>query len=228
MRIAAGSVRVTVTAGWAAFFYVLWFTGTSDRYLGARTQWLVPFGAVTLTVAVVLAARSWRSATGLKAGEATGLFVLLIPLALALAVPHAELGAYAASRKSGSFFPAVKPRPPATPRDVNLLDLRISELDPLFAIVAHVHRGTRVGLLGIVTHTGPGHFSLTRFYITCCIADAQPLTIEVDSNHPVANNQWVFVTGKLQRPGKHYTVAADGVVARHTPSEPYLGFTPSW
>jgi hypothetical protein len=36
------------------------------------------------------------------------------------------------------------------------------------------------------------------------------------------------VTGKLQRPGKHYTVAADGVVARHTPSEPYLGFTPSW
>jgi uncharacterized repeat protein (TIGR03943 family) len=228
MRITAGRVRAVVTAGWAVFFYVLWFTGTSDRYLGARTQWLVPFGAVTLTVVVVLAARSWRSTAGLKAGEATGLFLLLIPLALVLAMPHVELGAYAASRKSGSFFPTAKPRPPATPSDVNLLDIRISELDPLFAIVAHVHRGARVGLLGIVTHTDPGYFSLTRFYITCCIADAQPLTIEVDSNRRVTKNEWVFVTGKLQRPGKHYTLAADAVVARHTPSDPYLGFTPSW
>jgi uncharacterized repeat protein (TIGR03943 family) len=228
MSVVAARLRIAVTAAWAVFFYLLWLTGTSDRYLGARTQWLVPFGAVTLTVVVALAARSWRAGPALRAGEGLGLLALAVPLVLVLLVPHAELGAYAASRKSGSFFPAVKPQPPATPRDVNLLDIRISELDPLFAIVAHVHRGARVGLLGIVTHTGPGRFSLTRFYITCCIADAQPLTIEVDSTRHVAMNQWVFVTGKLERPGKQYTLAADGVVARRSPSDPYLGFTPSW
>jgi uncharacterized repeat protein (TIGR03943 family) len=225
MSVVAGRLRIAVTASWAAFFYVLWLTGTTDRYLGARTQWLVPFGAVTLTVLVALAARSWRAGPALRAGEAVGLLALIVPLLLVLLVPHAELGAYAASRKSGSFFPAVKPRPPATPRDVSLLDIRIAERDPLFALVSHIHPGTRVGLLGLVTHTGPGHFSLTRFYITCCIADAQPLTIEIDSNRRVTNDHWVFVTGKLQRPGKHYTLAADGVVARHSPSDPYLGFT---
>lgn len=123
-------------------------------------------------------------------------------------MPHAELGAYAASRKSGSFFPAVKPSPPATPRDVTLLDVRIAEGDPLFATVAHIHRGTRVGLLGLVRQTGAGRFALTRFYITCCIADAQPVTLDVDWGRPVVKNHWVFVTGKLERPGKHYTVTA--------------------
>jgi uncharacterized repeat protein (TIGR03943 family) len=221
----AGRLRIAVAASWAGFFYVLWFTRTSDRYLGARTQWLVPFGAVTLTVLVALAARSWRSGPALRAGEAAGLLALVVPLALVLLVPHAELGAYAASRKSGSFFPAVKPAPPATPRDVTLLDVRIAERDPLFATVSHIHRGTRVGLLGLVTHTGAGHFSLTRFYITCCIADAQPLTIDVASNRPVRKDQWVFVTGKLQRSAKHYTLGADKVVARHSPSNPYIGFT---
>jgi uncharacterized repeat protein (TIGR03943 family) len=225
MSVLASRLRIAVAAAWAGFFYILWFTGTTDRYLGARTQWLVPFGAVTLTVLVALAARSWRSGPALRAGEATGLLALVIPLVLVLLVPHAELGAYAASRKSGSFFPAVKPAPPATPRDVTLLDVRIAEGDPLFATVAHIHRGTRVGLLGLVSGSSPGHFALTRFYITCCIADAQPVTLAVDWRRPVVKNQWVFVTGKLQRPGKHYTLAADRVVARHSPSDPYLGFT---
>lgn len=225
MSVVAGRLRIAVTASWAGFFYVLWFTGTSDRYLGARTQWLVPFGAVALTVVVVLAARSWRSGPALRAGEAVGLLALVVPLALVLLVPHAELGAYAASKKSGSFFPAVKPAPPATPRDVTLLDVRIAEGDPLFALVSHIHRGTRVGLLGLVTQTGAGHFGLTRFYITCCIADAQPLTIDVDWRRPVVKNQWVFVTGNLQRPTKHYVLAADSVVARHSPRDPYLGFS---
>jgi uncharacterized repeat protein (TIGR03943 family) len=226
MTVRAGRSRLIVAASWALFFYVLWLTDTSNRYLGTRTQWLVPFGAVTLTIAVALAVRTqWRSRTPLHAAEAAGLFTLILPLALLLLAPHAQLGAYAASRKASAFFPAVKPPPPATPRDVTLLDIRVAEDDDLFALASHIHRGTRVGLLGLVTATGPHSFSLTRFYITCCIADAQPLTIQVKWARPVQHHRWVWVTGTLTGSSSRYAVTADRVAPRSTPSDPYLSFS---
>jgi uncharacterized repeat protein (TIGR03943 family) len=225
VTVVAGRARLAVTAVWALFFYALWLTGTADRYLGARTQWLVPFGAVTLTVAAVLSWRASRPRASLRLAEAVGLLALFVPLALVALVPHAELGAYAANHKSGSFFPAVKPRPPATPRDVTLLDVRVAEDDDVFALASHIHRGTRVGLLGLVTARRPAGFTLTRFYITCCVADAQPLTIDVNSARPVTRNEWVWVTGILDRRSKHYSLTADRVAPRRPPASPYLSFT---
>jgi uncharacterized repeat protein (TIGR03943 family) len=226
MSVAAGRSRIVVTAVWAAFFYVLWLTHGSARFLGTRTQWLVPFGAITLTVAAALALRSQRrTRTPLSLAEAIGLFTLVVPLALLLLAPHAQLGAYAASRKATSFFPAVKPPPPATPRDVTLLDIRVAEDDNVFALTSHIHSGTRVGLLGLVTGVGTGRFSLTRFYITCCIADAQPVTIQVEWPRPVTRNHWVWVTGVLRAPSSRFTLAADAVTPRPSPSDPYLSFS---
>jgi len=224
MRVSARGARLATLGAWAAFFTYLWLTGSSARYLGARTQWLVPFGAVTLWVAIALVVRTPRSRTSLGAREALGLLALAVPLAAAALVPRAELGAYAAAHKSSTFFPALKPAPPATPRDVTLLDVRIAEDDPTFALVSHIHDGTRVGLLGLVTHTGTGGFSLTRFYVTCCIADAQPVTIVVRWRGPVARDGWVWVLGTLRRNGKRYALAADHVAPRHPPAHPYLGF----
>lgn len=224
--IRAGRSRIAATAAWAAFFYLLWLTHTSSRYLGTRTQWLVPFGALTLTAAIAVALRTqWRARTPLRATEAAGLFTLVLPLALLLLAPHAELGSYAASKKASSFFPAVKPQPPATPRDVTLLDIRVAEEDDVFALASHIHRGTRVGLLGLVTSARGGRFALTRFYITCCIADAQPITIDVEWPRPVTRDRWVWVTGKLEGPSSRYSVTADRVVVRHAPAKPYLGFS---
>ena len=226
MSIRAGRARIAVTASWAVFFGVLWLTNTSNRYLGVRTQWLVPFGTVTLAVGSILAVRAqWRSRETLRAPEAVGLFTLTLPLALLLLAPHAQLGAYAAAKKSSSFFPAVKPPPPATPRDVTLLDVRVAERDELFALESHIHRGTRVGLLGLVTSIGSRRFSLTRFYVTCCLADAEPLTIQVDWPRSVERDRWVFVTGTLAGPTGRFTVAADAVVRVGRPRDPYLSFS---
>jgi uncharacterized repeat protein (TIGR03943 family) len=225
MTIDARRARLATLAAWASFFTYLWLAGASVRYLGARTQWVVPFGAVTLWAAVALVLRTPRSRAPLGPREGTGLLLLALPLAATLLVPHAELGAYAASHKSTTFFPAVKPAPPASPRDVNLLDIRIAEDDDTFALVSHIHPGTRVGLLGLVTQTEPREFSLTRFYITCCIADAQPLTLHVHWPHAVKRDRWVWVVGTLERDGKRYALAADRVTPRHAPTDPYLGFT---
>ena len=225
MKIGARSARLAVLAAWAFFFAYLWASGSSTRYLGARTQWLVPFGAVTLAAAVVLTLRTPRTRAALGLREGAGLLLLLLPLAATFLVPHAELGAYAAAHKSSGFFPAVKPRPPATARDVTLLDIRVAERDDTFALVSHIHDRTRVGLLGVVTHTGGGRFSLTRFYVTCCVADAQPLTIQVRWPRAVHRDSWVWVVGNLRRDGPRYEVVADHVEPRHSPSQPYLGFS---
>jgi uncharacterized repeat protein (TIGR03943 family) len=225
MRIEARRARLVTLAAWATFFTYLWVTGASARYLGARTQWLVPFGAVTLWAAVVLVLRIPRTRATLGLRDGAGLLLLVVPLAATMLVPHAELGAYAASRKATGFFPAVRPAPPATPRDVNLLDIRVAEDDDTFALVSHIHDGTRVGLLGLVTHAGTREFSLTRFYITCCIADAQPLTIRVRWPRAVRRDEWVWVVGKLERDGKRWDLVADQVATRHAPARPYLGFS---
>jgi uncharacterized repeat protein (TIGR03943 family) len=222
MRIDARVARLAVVAAWAALFVALWATGASSRYLGARTQWLVPFGAVTLVGALALALLGPRRGGRLRAGEGLGLFLLCVPLVGALLVPHAELGAYAASHKSSGFFPAVKPKPPATPRDVTLLDVKVAQRDDLYALASHIHPGTRVDVVGVVTHAGAREFSLTRFYVTCCIADAQPLTIGVRSSANPRADEWVRVVGTLTR---DWALAADRVARVAKPGEPYLSFS---
>jgi uncharacterized repeat protein (TIGR03943 family) len=224
MKVDARVARLAVIASWAALFVVLWATGASDRYLGARTQWLVPFGAVTLAGAFALALAGPRRGSRLRAGEGVGLLLLCVPLLGALLVPHAELGAYAASHKSTGFFPAVKPKPPATPRDVTLLDVKVAQRDGLYALASHIHPGTRVDLVGVVTHADARRFSLTRFYITCCIADAQPLTLVVHTNASPRVDEWVRVVGRLTH---DWSLDADRVTRVPKPGEPYLSFSSS-
>jgi uncharacterized membrane protein YcgQ (UPF0703/DUF1980 family) len=170
-RIARGGVLGL----WALFFVVLWATGTSDRFLGPRTQWIVPFGAVVLTLATLAYAygyvRSRRSGPSLTLREAASLFALLVPLAAVSLVPHAALGSYAASRKGGISFAFVRPHAPAKPSQASFLDIRIAEGDRGFAAAAGIRLGLRVRLLGFVVGSKDvprGTFQLARFYIACC------------------------------------------------------------
>jgi hypothetical protein len=175
-RLARGGLLVL----WAVFFLALWTTGTSNRYLGSRTQWVVPFGAVVLALATLLYAygyaRARRDGPALTLREASGLFALLVPLAAVLLVPHVALGSFAASRKGGdAHFLSARQPAPAKPSDASFLDIRIAEGDKAFAAQAGIKTGLRVRLLGFVSGAGPpGTFELARFYVACCVADAQP------------------------------------------------------
>jgi uncharacterized repeat protein (TIGR03943 family) len=211
---------------WGIFFLVLWLTGADRRYIGARTHWIVPFGAVALLVVALLSRRA-ASRASLTVRVGIGLGCLLAPVLAVLLVPHAQLGAYAASHKSRDLFPRVAPRPTAKPEAVSFLDIKLAEKDRGFALAAHIHPGVRVRLLGIVTSTRPHEFDLARFYVTCCVADAVPVGVVVDAHGVrarVARDEWLTATGLLAKHGSHYVVVADAIRKARAPSNPYLSF----
>ena len=232
MSVDARIARGGVLGLWAVFFLVLWASGTSGRYLGPRTQWIVPFGAVVLALATIAYAygylRARRSGPTLTLREAASLFALLVPLAAVSLVPHAALGSYAASRKGGIGFAFVRPHAPAKPSEASFLDIRIAEGDSGFADQAGIKNGVRVRLLGFVVGTKgmpPGTFELARFYIACCIADAEAVGVPV-AGRSYKPNTWLAVSGTLERRGKRFVVTPDKLNRVRAPKQPYLSFQP--
>ena len=237
MSVDARLVRGGVLGAWAFFFLLLWQTGASDRYLGSRTAWVVPFGAVVLTLAVLVYAYGYARARGSavrrspSARPSASSRCSHRSLRSSLA-PHAALGSFAASRKGGgTYFLTARPPPPATPADVSFLDIRVAEGDDDFALDAGIHSGLRVRLLGFVSGSKDvpaGTFELARFYVACCIADAQPVGVPIDSSslrhHRFKPDSWLQVTGTLEHRGKRFVVEADPAAAVSQPSQPYLSF----
>jgi uncharacterized repeat protein (TIGR03943 family) len=231
MSVDARIARGGALAVWAVFFFALWLTGSTDRFLGTRTAWIVPFGAVVLALAVLSYGygylRARHRGPRLTLREASGLFALLIPLAAVALVPHAALGSYAAARKgTGSFFLSARPAVPSRPSDASFLDIRIAEGDHTFAANAGIKPGLRVRLLGFVTGSKDvpaGTFEIARFYISCCIADAQAVGVPIAGRAPKANT-WLVVTGSLARRGKRFVVQPTRVQHVDEPAQPYLSF----
>jgi uncharacterized repeat protein (TIGR03943 family) len=230
MSVDARIARGGVLGLWAAFFLVLWASGTADRYLGPRTQWIVPFGAVVLALATIAYGygyvRSRRAGPKLTLHEAASLFAMLVPLAAVSLVPHAALGSYAASRKGGIGFAFIRPHAPSKPSDVSFLDIRVAEGDSYFAAQAGIRPGLRVRLLGFVVGSKdvpPGTFEVARFYIACCIADAEAVGVPV-VGHGFGPNSWLEVTGSLEKRGKRFVVVPDETRRVRAPKQPYLSF----
>jgi uncharacterized repeat protein (TIGR03943 family) len=230
-------VRAAVLAVWAFFFGALWLTGSGGHYLGPRTMWVIPFGSCTLTL---LAAAYYLSRVrprhereSLYLRDTVGLLALLVPIAFVLLMPDARLGAFAASRNvNGGYFQTVAPHPPGSPADISFLDIRVADGNPTFARAAGIRKGVRVRLLGFDTGSqrGPsGTFELARFYISCCVADAIPVGVPIDSMDAVGAGQvrkeaWLDVTGTLLWRGKRWIVVADRIAKANPPPNPYLSF----
>ena len=231
MMVDARIARGGALAVWAAFFFALWLTGSTNRFLGTRTEWIVPFGAIVLALAVLAYGYGYLRSRGrgprLTLREASGLFALLVPLAAVALVPHAALGSYAAARKgSGSFFLSARPPVPPKPADASFLDIRISEGDRTFAGNAGIRPGLKVRLLGFVTGSKDvpaGSFEIARFYISCCIADAQAVGVPIVGRQP-KRDMWLAVTGSLERRGKRFVVEPTKIERVVEPVQPYLSF----
>jgi uncharacterized repeat protein (TIGR03943 family) len=218
-----------VLAAWAALFWFLLISGRTSLYLSPRTAWVVPVGAVLLTIGLVgrLATARTRREEGVRSGTAWAVGFVALPVVLILAMPPVALGSYAASRRSVAAGLA-----PGAP------DVTVGERVTLAAVAAGVwsddarkaladRAGSPVTFEGIVTHREgqpADEFVLTRFIVSCCVADALSVQVRVVGAPPgkFAEDQWVRVAGSFYPVGRENVVDASSITPIPRPEEPYL------
>jgi putative membrane protein len=228
------AARAAVMGCWTALLAWLWFSGEVSRYLGPRTLWVVPFGAVALGaagLAHLVAPRSPVPARRITLAEAGGLALLLVPVLVVIVVPRPSLGALAASRKSTSegtlaLGSLAAPAPERGGR-ISFVEIHFAGESEQYAQGAGITDGTKVSLLGFVTHGDAepeGDFELTRFYVSCCAADALPYSVAVDPGDAPdpGDDVWLRVSGSLVRRDDRYVLVAERMRRRAEPKDPYL------
>ncbi len=209
-------LRAAALLAWGAFLTWLWFSGRAATYIGPRTAWVVPFGAVALLgcgVACLAFVRESRS-------DWWGGVLLVSPIVAVLATPSPQLGAYAAHRKAPAR-PEIGHVDRAKP--ISLTEIVAGNVDEDTRDQVGAHDGRAARVSGIVTKVARGRIDVTRFQIWCCAADATPYTVTVRTAKRFKLNQWVAVTGSLRDSGGHiYEVMASDVHRAPKPADPYL------
>jgi putative membrane protein len=237
MRLSVRNVRLFVLAIWAGFFVWLSLSGQVLRYLGPRTAWVVTFGAITLAVVTVAYARSSAGAADgrrpISVRDSVGLLAILMPILLAAMLSGSSLGALAASKKltaRGVDLASLAESLSKGASDVDFLQIKAAGDDPQEGETLGLSPGRQVDLTGFVMKPGTSPrtpFTLGRFYITCCVADAIPIGVTIDPTLADAGfpkDTWLEVTGALQKRGKGYVVDAERIEKIPEPDNPYLAF----
>lgn len=225
--------RTAILVLWAGFFAYLWSSGEMTRYLGPRTYWVVPFGAVTLLGAagVHLATLRSRPAQKLSLGQIGGLSILLIPMVAVIIVPRAELGALAASRKvTGGVGAAgyIAPPPVTSNAEPSFIDVHFANESTETGATRGVVEGRAMELVGFVSQppgSPGGSFELSRFYVSCCAADAIPYSVVIDPagvSGDFSADTWLSVSGVLRQDAEGFTLEAQGIRKVEEPQDPYL------
>ena len=176
-----------------------------------------------------------KHAKGHSIMEWLSLGLVAAVVAIALVLPPTTLSSYTAENRS---FGTVATSPAADAIDVasttsgfeNLTvrdwaSLLIQTQDPSF------FRGKPFSALGTITDSGdPDVFFLTRFVVTCCAVDAQPVSVPVyypGWSQDFAVDTWVTLNGGFQvlpqiaEPGNLAVVLGD-IAEEEVPREPYL------
>ncbi|MDQ3963735.1 MAG: TIGR03943 family protein [Actinomycetota bacterium] len=224
------ALRGAVLGVWAGFFLWLGLSGEVTRYLGPRTYWVVWFGTAVLSLAAFSHALSLRTGNQerVRRSDVAGAVLLMVPLIALIAVPNPDLGALAAGRKATglSTFAASAPSAAnATPGKLEFAEIHYASESPEYAAAIGAREGTEVELLGFVTHpkrAPEGTFALTRFYISCCAADAIPYSVFIRASDDHADDVWLRVKGRLGMIGDRFVVDPDDIVMTDEPKNPYL------
>ncbi len=163
-----------------------------------------------------------------------GLVLVMLPVILGLVVPASPLGAVAMGNREvsvGRLSSAMAPRESrmaASNREKNLLDWLMTfdgSADPA------AFDGQEAKLTGFVyrdSRHGDDSFMLSRFVVSCCVADATPigLIVQWPDASALASDQWVEVAGHFKAgafDGRSMPVLmADEIKPTAMPNQPYL------
>lgn len=223
------ALRGAVLLCWSGFFGWLWLGGEMTRYLGPRTYWVVIFGALSLGAAAIAHLVWLRGSAGaapITSSDALGALVLVIPLVAVLLVPNARLGAQAASRKAsaGGLAAASLLPVPEPDGEISFIDLHYAMESAEYAASAGVIEGAEVELTGFVTYAPSGQLQLTRFYVSCCAADAIPYSaaLQGDDARGWKEDVWLNLEGTVSGRGDGLHVEVTSAREVEAPDDPYL------
>lgn len=211
-------------------------TGTLVYYVNLRYEWLTWVAVAGLgAMAVALSAAARRSASRHGARAAwSSLAVLALPVALGLA-PQQPLG----SAALGNRQVAVASLPPTAERTVTRLDALEPRHRTMLDWLVEFHLaddprrfvGQEAQITGFVhrdARLGPEQVQLSRFLMSCCVADATAIGIVVQAPElaVVPDDRWLTVTGRFatgEIDGAQVPVlVAEGVERIDPPPVPYL------
>lgn len=229
--------RVRVFGGalllaWAAMFWFLYLTGRVNLYLSTRTSWVVPIGAVLLTAAGIgrLAAARVTTPESLSRREALVLALMLAPVIIVMVLPTATLGTFSASKRtqfSTVNFANVYGGNITSTSEITLLSIAAAQTSDAGAQALAKRAGSEVDFVGFVVRYGdtpPGELLLTRYVITCCVADATSVQLRV-VNVPAGQfqaNDWIEVKGRIYPLGRQVLLDATSIRKVPRPDKPYL------
>ena len=225
--------RVASTAVLGAWAAVFWFLLLADRtflYLSSRTAWVVPVGACILTLAFLgrlISLRS-REPETFSTLEALGYFVLVLPVVIVFVLPPTALTSFAASRRSsisGAGF--VSSGGDVSSGDLSLVDLAGAMRTEEGRAALAKRAGDEVSFIGFVSRESGApadEFTLTRFVVSCCVADALSVQVRVAGAPPgrFAEDQWVRVTGNFYPLAQEAVVDATEIISVERPKRPYI------
>lgn len=228
-RLAGG----LVLTAWAAMFWWLLATGRVNLYLSTNTSWVVPVGAVLLTAAAIGRLASARGSESEPIGrrEEVILALMVVPVILVMVLPPATLGSFSASKKtayspgvtlSSSFYDDI-----TSTSEITLLSIAAGQTSNQGSQALAKRAGADVDFIGVASRdpsTPADEFLLTRYVITCCVADATIVQVRVVNVSPgaIQPNDWVEVRGQLYPLGRTMLVNADSVAVVPRPAKPYL------
>ena len=230
-RISPARLTSALAIGlWAGLFWFVLLTGRTSLYLGSRTHWVVPIGAVILTLLLLgrLASLRAEHVEPIRPRDSWTLAVIALPVVILMSIPATSLGAFAVSRRaslaSGGF--ASGEAIPST-GDLSLVNVgsALINRDSMRSLVARA--GSTSSFTGFVDRE-PGEpaneFLLSRFLISCCIADALSIQVRVVNAPPgeLKADDWVRATGKLYPLGREVILDASAVEKVSKPKHPYL------
>ena len=218
-------VRGLALATWGGFFIYLWVSGRATTYIGPKTSWVVTLGAISLPL--VALAYLWGSrgpARTPSAREIGANGLLIAPILFALMVPAPSLGALAVKNKTTKHAPA----PLDTPieGEVRLYEIAWAADSAKYAETNALAAGTPVDFIGFISEAPErGNVVVSRFFVSCCAADATAYSVSVARPAGAAAfpvDTWVRIRGKLAGdPGYSLTVAATAITKVASPDNPY-------
>jgi uncharacterized repeat protein (TIGR03943 family) len=223
----AGTV---VLGAWAALFWFLLVSGRDAFYLSTRTEWVVPVAAVLLTLATLGRLASARAAQTepLRSRELGVMIAMVVPVLLITILPPATLGSFSAGKRSavaGAGFSASTGD--IATGDLTLVDVATAQTTPEGERALARRAGEQVDFIGFVTRyadTPADEFLLTRYVVSCCVADATVAQVRVVNVTPggFEDNEWVQVTGTIYPIGREVIVNASTIQGVSRPERPYL------